>query len=151
MTKNDVKVVTVLVVATVVLALSVYILVGTLAPEYKKTVYTNPLTEELLSDPTVLAISCTDRKGTHHVLACSVNADVKGTWVIYEFVDGEVRGGTPSNFAFNSWEIRVGSSVSENIIVEFYPLGSTVPIRKGYTMDTAYMRQGVRNFAGVDV
>ena len=34
MTKNDVKVVTVLVVATVVLALSVYILVGTLSLEY---------------------------------------------------------------------------------------------------------------------
>ena len=34
MTKNDVKVVTVLVVATVVMALSVYILVGTLSLEY---------------------------------------------------------------------------------------------------------------------
>lgn len=117
-------------------------------PDYVEQVV-NTRTQELLTEPVELVISCTDTRGQVHVLACSVNSDVKGTWIIFEYVDGKVRGGTPSNFAFTDWEVRVGSNVSETIVLEFYPIGASEPVRTVYKMDTAYMREGVRNFAGV--
>lgn len=134
-----------------VMAVLFYVLLKTLVPVTTLDEYANNRTRALMEEVDVLHISCTDTRGLYHVLACSVNADVKGTWVIYEYVDGEVRGGSPSSYAFNAWEVRVGSDVSEDIIVLFYPLGEIAPIRLIYKMDTSYMRQGIRNFAGVAI
>mgnify|MGYP001581795602 CR=1 FL=1 len=119
-----------------------------LVEETAETVPTR--TEVLLTDPVPLVITCTDTRGQVHILACNVNSEVKGTWIIFEYVDGKLRGGTPSNFAFTDWEVRVGSDVSETIVLEFYPVGSVEPVSAVYKMDTEYMRQGVRNFANVD-
>jgi hypothetical protein len=136
------------------IALALLISISMLAiliSELVEPTHTNLLTEELLREPVELVISCTDTRGETHILACGVNSDVKGTWIIFEYVDGKLRGGTQSNFAFTEWEVRVGSDVSETIVLEFYPKGSTESIRTVYKMDTSYMRQGVRNFAGVVV
>lgn len=150
MTNNDAKIWAILVAVSTVLALLGWLLHGVVFPDYEEQ-FVNSRTEELLTEPVELVISCTDTRGQVHVLACSVNSDVKGTWIIFEYVDGKLRGGTPSNYAFTDWEVRVGSDVSETIVIEFYAVGSTEPVRTVYKLDTAYMREGVRNFAGVVV
>ena len=143
---NEAKSVVLTAVVTVVMGWAMYSLVF---QDYVEERVVNTRTQELLTEPVALEITCTDTRGQVHVLACSVNSDAKGTWIIFEYVDGKLRGGTPSNFAFTDWEVRVGSDVSETIVLEFYPVGSTEAVRAVYKLDTAYMRQGVRNFAKV--
>tara|TARA_R110000851_G_scaffold133381_3_gene268213 strand:- start:11898 stop:12242 length:345 start_codon:yes stop_codon:yes gene_type:complete len=93
-----------------------------------------------------------DGCGAYHKLICSVNAEVMGRWMVRERVNGELRGGTQSVFAFNQWEMAVGSGVSPTILINFIPTGLTVGISLEYRMNTEYMRKGVSNFnAGVNI
>jgi hypothetical protein len=109
------------------------------------------LTQELIDGPTPLAISCKEQRGAYHKLICGVNGDVKGRWLVRERVDGELRRGSESVFAFNEWEMAVGSDVSPTILIQFIPTGLQQGISLEYRLNTEYMRKGVQNFAGVNI
>jgi hypothetical protein len=109
------------------------------------------LTQELIDGPIPLAISCKEQRGAYHKLICGVNGDVKGRWLVRERVDGELRRGSQSLYAFNEWELAVGSDVSPTILIEFIPSGLKTGISLEYKLDTAYMRRGTQNFAGVNI
>jgi hypothetical protein len=109
------------------------------------------LTQELIDGPIPLVISCREERGAYHKLTCGVNADVKGRWLIRERIGGELRRGSQSLYAFNEWELAVGSDVSPTILIEFIPSGLKTGISLEYKLDTAYMRRGTQNFAGVNI
>ena len=108
----------------------------------------NPRTQALIDGPRELKILCSDKRGVNHVLSCGVNIDVKGRWVVFEYIDGVPMGGLVSNYAISEWELRIGANVSPDILIQFYPSGSNIPLQLDYRMDTDYMRAGLRNFPG---
>jgi len=107
----------------------------------------NTPTQELIEGPKTLVITCTEQRGAYHKLTCGVNADIKGRWLVRERIDGELRRGSESVFAFNEWEMAVGSDVSPTILIQFIPTGLTQGISLEYRLDTAYMRRGAQNLA----
>ena len=68
--------------------------------------------------------------------------------MVFEYIDGVPMGGLVSNYAISEWDLRIGANVSPDILIQFYPSGSNIPLQLDYRMDTDYMREGIRNFSG---
>jgi hypothetical protein len=149
MTKNDFAIVGIMFGVTGIVATIAFIGYVAIRPDIPEADAT--LTQELIDGPIPLVISCKEQRGAYHKLICGVNGDVKGRWLVRERVDGELRRGSESVFAFNEWEMAVGSDVSPTILIQFIPTGLQQGISLEYRLDTAYMRKGVQNFAGVNI
>ena len=107
------------------------------------------LTQKLIEGPPELKISCHDDRGVEHKLFCSVNTDVHGIWVIFEIVNGKPQSpGLVSRFLVNEWSLRVGSHNTPEVYIVFFPNGNGDRVELYHTLDTEYMRQGIRNFPG---
>ena len=151
MTKNDWKIMATAFLSVVVVGIAVFgamlLFMSGKRGSIPDTIEPITLTQELVEGPKTLVISCKEERGAYHKLICSVNAEVMGRWMVRERVDGELRRGTQSVFAFNQWEMAVGSDVSPTILIQFIPTGLTAGISLEYRMNTEYMRKGVQNFA----